>query len=205
MLLLNTVNNIIYRFLNPTIALLGMVGLLIFWIIKKRLPSIRVLKIFFWLVLISLLFQSLYLSIVHILAWKTSLIGKALLPPIAPQSYSLRYAFLHFWKRNLFTIIGSLIFVFSVNFLNKKFKERFFYQEEIYLMGLGLLWNPWPGLVVFLLLTLISFLIIQIINIFSFKKERISMLYLWIPCSLLSFFITYAILRHIPYLNSLFI
>jgi hypothetical protein len=206
MLILSTLNNIFFKYLNPTIAFLSMVGLLIFWIIKKTPVNEKFLKRLFWIVLISIVIQSIYLSAVHILIWNSSPAGKAFLPPTLPWSYSLNYVFYHYCKRNLFTIISALILLFVVKFLNKRFEERFFYPQEPYLMSLGILWSPWPGgIVVFLGVVLITFLIIQIINIFSFKKERISMLYLWLPCSLLSFFITYAILNRIPIINSLFV
>jgi len=206
MLILNFVNIIFFKYFNPTIALLGMVGLLIFWIIKKEFVSEKFLQKLFWITLISIVIQSLYLSMTHILMWNSNAAGRAFLPPTMPWSYSLNYVFYHFCKRNVFTIVGSLILLFVVKFLNNKFKERFFYRQEPYLMSLGILWSPWPGgIVVFLSIVLVTFLIIQIINIFSFRKERISMLYLWLPCSLLSFFLTYAILNRIPIIQSLFI
>lgn len=198
-------NVLFYNYFNPIIALLGMIGLLLYWIIKKHPASYKITKIIFWIVLASIIFQSLYLSITHILMWSATTTGRAFLPPLAPWSYSLHYVFIQYCKRNLFTILSSLLFVFVVNYLNKRFKERFFYKEEIYLMGLGLLWNPWPGLVVLIITLLFTFLIIQVINLLFSKHKRLSMLYLWLPCSLLSFFITYAILRHIPFLNLLFV
>lgn len=75
----------------------------------------------------------------HILMWNSNAAGRAFLPPTMPWSYSLNYVFYHFCKRNVFTIVGSLILLFVVKFLNNKFKERFFYRQEPYLMSLGIL------------------------------------------------------------------
>jgi len=64
------------------------------------------------------------------------------MPPINPLSYSLHYVFVQYCKRNLFTIVGALLFMFITDLLNNKYNDKFFYKEEIYLMGLGMLCNP---------------------------------------------------------------
>jgi uncharacterized protein YacL len=205
MSILTNWNNFVYKLFNPTIAFISMAGLILYWIIKKRPASLKITKITFWTVLCSLIFQSLYLSILHLILWYNTPWGRALMPPVNPWSYSLHYVFVQYCKRNVFTIVGALLFMFIAYWFNKKYNEKFFYKEEIYLMGLSMLCNPWPGLIVLLIIVLFTSLIIQIVNLFLTKHKRISMLYLWLPCSLLSFFITYAILKYIPILNTLFV
>jgi len=102
----------------------------------------------------------------------------------------------------LATLFFGFLFFKLIVFLNTKFDNRFFYDQEPYLIFLGIIINPWPMLFFFILSSIACLLILQVLNlviqIFNLKNTkteltRIPMLYIWIPAMLLSLFIYFVI------------
>jgi len=209
---IQVINNFFFYYFNPALAFLSLGGLILFWIVRRRLPHIKIIQRVFYMNLWGLIIQSFYLIVAHIWLWSLNSFTKILLPPYTSWKYALNYSLFRFAWGNCFTIVFALFVIWVMEKMNKKFDERFFYPEEKWLCALGIITNPWPRCFVFLILLLLTFLIIQTLNILrewkrnkKVKQERLSMLYLWLPISLLSFFISYAIVIYVPVLRDIII
>ncbi|MFA5230312.1 MAG: hypothetical protein WC422_02690 [Candidatus Paceibacterota bacterium] len=84
--------------------------------------------------------------------------------------YVLKFSFNTYWLVTLVTLIMAFLFFKILIFANKKFDNRFFYDEEPYLIALGIILNPWPMLIFFIMACIVCLLILQVAN---FIKEKL--------------------------------
>jgi hypothetical protein len=194
----------LFSILRPALGLIILAGLLIYWILKKKLPKKKILKFFFFSFISVIVLRSCILSSLNWWLWSQQLITRWLLPPYAPVSYILKYSWQHYWLEPIISILIAFIVFLGIYLFNKKFEGNLFYKEERYLAGLGVLATGWPSCLVFLSLVLFSGIIFHLFNIlFLFAKQkywmknqfeenklrfdniRLSLLYFWLPCALL--------------------
>lgn len=143
-----------------------------------------------FIVSVAVLFGfSLFFSVAQYLAWKNAPPPASfLVPPYAAWGEVVKYSFTHFWLSHLVSFAAGIFFMIAAGLLNRKFKGRFFYQEEIYMMGLGIFASGEPAWMIYLLI--IFCIAIPLAAFFSiFFKKRLSLYYFWIPAAILAIII----------------
>jgi len=194
-----------YWYFHPVIGFIFIAGFLLYWFKRKKIPSEKILKTAIFILLGILIIKVLFLSIAHWLIWSHDPLTIRMLPPIT----SITYFLFRIWRlcfMELTLNIGlALLAWLGVFFLNKKGNSRFFYEEEKWLIVLGILVNSWPASLIFVCLVLMFGLITHIIKtIFIKDKEsRLSFLYFWLPIALLTLCINAIIIQYTPFKNLL--
>ena len=178
--------NFLLEIFCPALGLIILAGLLLYWILKKKLLKEKFLKFIVYTFSSAIIFQSILSTILNWWLWSQQLITQRLLPPHSPITYVLRYSWQHYWFESIVTIITAVIVFFGIYFLNKKFEKNLFYNEEKYLAALGILAVGWPDCLIFLCLVLLLGVVLHLISfLFNKGKNRLALLYFWIPCALL--------------------
>ena len=145
---------LILNYFRPAINFLLVTGLLLFQIFKKRLPSLKTLSNLIKIFIIFLIIFAFLSSVINYFAWKQNDVSKHLLPPYTPIGYFLKYILQHFFFKAIVLILFSLAVFLGIEFLNRKFNNQFFYDEEPYLAVLGILATGWPNCLIYLTLVL---------------------------------------------------
>lgn len=196
--LLVTLNNIVYYFANPVIGFLTLTGLVIIWYKTKQIPNIKYIKLAIFINIISTLLRSIYATILNYYSWHTNPAAQHLLK----FDYVLKFSFNTYWSVTLLTLIIAFLFFKILILINRKFNNQFFYDEEPYLVALGIILNPWPMLIFFVVACVSCLLILQIWTFIkdnlNFKKQKITLnrlafVNIWIPSMLVSLFIYFVI------------
>lgn len=199
---LQTLNNIVYYLANPVIGFLTLAGLVKIWISTKKIPSIRYIKIAILINIIAIVLRSLYSTIMNYWMWNRDPATQKFLE----IDYVAQFSFNTYWFVPIITILFAFLIFKIFVFVNKKFNERFFYEEEPYLIALGIILNPWPMLFFFIFSSILYLLLVQIFNLIQqkiyFKKskvefERIPLVNIWIPAMLVSSFIYFVIFTNL--------
>jgi len=176
----------LFVILRPALGLIILAGLLLYWVLKKKLPKERFLKLILYIFSSVIIFQSVFFTILNWWLWSQQGITQRFLPPHSPITYVLKYSWQHYWFESIVTIIAAIIVFFGIYFLNKKFEKNLFYNEEKYLAALGILAIGWPNCLIFLFLVLLLGVILHLASILLKKEsKRLTLLYFWLPCALL--------------------
>jgi hypothetical protein len=123
----------------------------------------KIYLILFYLTILVFTFWSLFLSLAQYLVWKNHQFSKYLLPPYQKIDYYLSYAYFHFWRDFIFRLIGVLIIILLMNFLNFVFRRDIFYDDEKILVPYLSLFFRFPYNAFFLLIGFFAlFLLITI-------------------------------------------
>lgn len=97
----------------------------------------------------------LYWSKLQYELWGSGGFTKYMLPPYQGISYFLSYVGVRFWGPWVLAFLASVIVSRAAKYLNKKFGERFFENEEIELIALGVFLTGYPGFFIYLSLILV--------------------------------------------------
>ncbi len=121
--------------------------------------------------------------------WLENDISKHLLPPYQGINYFIYYAFIRFFSPYLISLTVAVLFLFLIKILNKKYAERLFYPEEIYLGALSIFLVGHPGWLFYTVFILIIYILIHISSlIFNHKSyslsKRLSLYWLWLPTAI---------------------
>jgi len=181
---------------------MSLTGLLLFLIIKKRFPNPKWLRNIFLSVVLLLFVRSIFLTFSNWYIWAHSEVLKGLLPPLTPITYFTGYIFRYAFSELVISLAFALLAIIGVTLLNKYFRGKFFYEEEKWLVGLGIISTYWPMSLVFVLFSLdmgivLHFTYLAIANI---KKKyrpdyRLSFLYIWLPVALLTLILSDIIIQ----------
>lgn len=192
--------NIRIEILGPVLRLIILAGLLVYWVLKRKLLRENSLKLIAYIFSAAIIFQSFFSTILNWWLWSQQGITQQLLPPHNSIAYVLHYSWQHYLFEPIITILFALIIFKIIALLNKKFNNTFFYDEEPYLAALGILATGWPNCLFYLCLVLFlgilfHFLIFCFNHIKQRKRRgdviektvsfRLSLLYFWLPCALL--------------------
>ena len=176
----------LFAILRPALGLIILAGLLLYWVLRRKLPKENFLKLITYIFLGIIIFQSIFSTILNWWLWSQQGITQRLLPPHSPIAYVLKYSWQHYWFESIITIFTAIIVFFGIYFLNKKFENHLFYDEEKYLAALGILAIGWPNCLIFLSLVLFLGIISHLgFLLFNKKGNRLALIYLWLPCALL--------------------
>lgn len=153
------------------------------------------LYIFFTFICFGYLFLITYLQYN---IWKGNDLTSGFLPPASDWGYFIKYSFYRFWIIYLVSFFLSLLFIFIGDYFNKKYQERFFESGEVYLGGVSILISGYPGVVFYIIVFFLIFLISSLFFYFIRGNNfRLSPYYLWMPTAVC------VILTSIYFLNNL--
>jgi hypothetical protein len=162
----------------------------------------KIYLILFYLTIFFFILWSLFLSLAQYFIWKNHQFSKYLLPPYQKIDYYLSYAYFHFWRDFIFRLIGVLIIVLLMNFLNFVFRRDIFYDDEKILVPYLSLFFRFPYNALFLLIGFFAlFLIILISHFPSLTSNRYSFRQYWLYLALILFFIQPFILSNYKFLK----
>ena len=102
-------------------------------------------------------------------------------------TYTLGYARLHYLNDYLISFLAAILFALIGGYFNKKYNERFFEKEELYLLALGILLTGYPGFIFYIPLTLFASAIVS--AIFVKHGERLPLYHFWVPTALAVVFV----------------
>jgi len=139
---------------RPALGLIILAGLLLYWVLRKKLPKENFLKLIAYIFSGAIIFQSIFSTILNWWLWSQQGITQGFLPPFTSIAYVLKYSWQHYWFEPVIVIFAAIIVFFSIYFLNKKFENQLFYDEEKYLAALGILATGWPNCLIYLSLVL---------------------------------------------------
>ncbi|MEK7593224.1 MAG: hypothetical protein AAB464_00700 [Patescibacteria group bacterium] len=91
-----------------------------------------------------------------------------------------------FFGPYLISLIFAFLFFFVAKYLNKKYQERFFYEEEFFIGALAIFLIGYP-LAIFYLIGVISIYLLAHFVLAGASKnfgERLSTYYLWLPIAI---------------------
>ena len=144
-------------------------------------------KLIFIFAVAGLFLYGVYLSFVQYEAMISSGLSKFLLPPYQGISYFLIYiAGARIFGPYVLSFLASLLFMWAAKRYNKKFDERFFEKEEIYLGALSIFLVNHPGWIIYFPTLITLYMFIQLYNRFVRRKvdERIPLYHLWVPTAI---------------------
>jgi hypothetical protein len=162
----------------------------------------KIYLILFYLTIFFFILWSLFLSLAQYLIWKNNQFSKYLLPPYQKIDYYLSYAYFHFWRDFIYRLIGVLIIMLLMNFLNFVFRRDIFYDDEKILVPYLSLFFRFPYNALFLLIGFFAlFLIILIFNFPSITSYRYSFRQYWLYLALILFLLQPFILSNYEFLK----
>ncbi|MDP2703653.1 MAG: hypothetical protein Q8P01_00235 [bacterium] len=151
---------------------------------------VRWFRYLFFLAIFGILGFYFYLVYAQYVTWRDAGPPSSfLIPPHASVLYVFGYHFSRFGLQYLISFGISVLFFFAAWWLNRRFGERFFEREEVYLGSLSVFllgdpaWNyAWMYyLILVLFLSVVGSLFTQ--YVFRIRK-RFPLYFLWIPCAL---------------------
>ncbi len=136
--------------------------------------------------LYSALFVGAYLIFIGYLQFRAFQAGP--LGLTLGQSDTLKWFFgyvqLHFWNQYLVSFAGGLLFFFIARYFNKKFNERFFWGEELYLASTAILLVGYPGWFFYIAALLVLATLGSAFLALRRRGERFPIYHLWIPAAI---------------------
>lgn len=120
--------------------------------------------------------------------WQSSPVMKYALPPYRGLYYFFSYVGVRFLGPWILAFLAALLVSRLAKKLNKRFEDRFFENEEIELMTLGIFLTGYPGFFIYLLLILgIGSLASLVYTLLS--RGRMPFYYFWMPLALFAIII----------------
>ena len=166
------------------------VQLINFFRFKKNLWQFS--RILFFCVIGAVLIYYIYLTYAQYVLWRDSEgFTKYLAPPYKSITYILGYHFMRFALYYAISLFIALIFLFAAKHYNKKFQNRFFEPEELYLGALAIFllgnreWN-YAWILYLILLFVFSAFGSAIFCNWLKKMERFPLYWLWLPVAILA-------------------
>lgn len=173
---------------SPVIEYLLIAGLLVLQIARR--PSLlRAAKFSAATLAFLISIKALLLSAAQYATWKAGPPGIYFLPPHQPLSYFSGYAFQHFAKTPVVTLLFAGGLMVALILANRLFQGRFFYDEEPYLAAAGILATGWPNSLIVVGGTILAAVVAHFMRaalkfLIPYSLSRIPFVYFWLPCAL---------------------
>lgn len=146
--------------------------------------ELKFFKYIFYFSIFAVFSSLIYYSYQQYIIWQSAEPSKFLLPPYQSINYFFYYISMRFFASYIVSLLISVLFLFSAKYYNKKYDERFFYPEEIYLGALALFLSGHPGWLFYFIGLILIYLFLHLLLVVSrkssAKKTRISLYYWWI-------------------------
>ena len=158
---------------------------------------------YIWVISVVAIFGLLtFWAILQYKLWGSSDLTKLFLPPHQSFGYFYSYVGKRFFAPWLISLLFAIVVSRTAKHLNKKYGERFFWNEEIELISFGIFLVGYPGFFIYLSLilvlgvlfstffTLLNFSLEKLGRASSlFSKGRLPLYYFWIPTAILAIII----------------
>jgi len=142
---------------------------------------------YIFLISLFLIFGLLfYQSFKQYQLWSQNEISQYLLPPHRSINYFIFYVFRRIFVPYLISLTVAILFFFTAKFFNKKYEERFFYDEEYYLGALAMFLMSHPGWLFYLIFLISAYLLIHFYSLLitHYSLQRVSLYYLWLTVAI---------------------
>jgi hypothetical protein len=127
-----------------------------------------------------------YYSHAQFLVWLAGPPGAYLIPPYQGIGYFVFYVLMRFWAPYLLSAGVAGLFLFAMYYGNRRWQERFFYPDEVYLIALAIFMVGNPLWIGYLLVTLLVYcLYVLTRRVITRKNERVTFYYFWLPIALI--------------------
>lgn len=126
-----------------------------------------------------------YIVYLQYRAWLENPLMKFSLPPYRGWDYFFSYVGYRAVAPWLTSLLAAIFIARFAEYLNRKFDERFFEREEVWLMMLGIFWTGYPGFLFYIALIL---LVAAFISFFYtiLLRRRLPLYYFWMPMAALA-------------------
>ena len=155
---------------------------------SKREKTRKLLKFVFWKSTGLALIYLSYITYLQYEAFQNGPIGITL-GTVDGLKWFTGYMRLHFWNTYIISFIAALAIFAFAKFINKRKKEIFFENEEIYVGALGIFLVGYPAFFFYIPLVLLAAIITSLIT--KKQKERLSLYFFWMPTALIILSIVY--------------
>jgi len=146
---------------------------------------LRIYVYIFYFSIFAVFSLLIYYSYQQYIAWASVEPSKFLLPPYQSIDYFIKYIGARFFTPYLISLISALVFFYVAQILNKKYEERFFDSEELWLGALAIFLIGWPGAFFYFIgLIIFYFLLSTFYFLLHGKNHRLSLYYLWLPLAI---------------------
>jgi hypothetical protein len=194
--------NIIFQYLkyDQYFIISACVLLFTFIIYFLKIDEKRKINFYYYLFLIAIFSNfifSIFLGYNLYLLWKDHPLSKYL---VQNKDYFFGYIYFHFFRDLIFRLIGILIVIFLMIFLNFVFKRDIFYDEEKILIPFLSLLFHFPYNALFIVLGFV-FLFLGILIFNLSKSERFSFKNYWIFLALILFLLQPLFLSNYEFLK----
>ncbi|MEK7181270.1 MAG: hypothetical protein AAB738_02995 [Patescibacteria group bacterium] len=150
----------------------------------------KILLRWVWILSVAVIFGTfLYWSNLQYDLWKNG--GgflKFMLPPYQSISYFLSYVGVRFFGPWILAFLMSLLVSRAAKYLNRCFGERFFENEEIELIALGVFLTGYPGFFIYLGLILVLGVLFSLVYQIL-AKGRLPLYYFWMSMAVFAIII----------------
>src|SRR3989344_3938923 len=144
---------------------------------------------YIWIISVVAIFGILtYWAVLQYRIWERSDLTKLRLSRHQSFGYFYSYVGKRFFAPCLISLFFAIVVSRTAKRLNKKYSERFFWNEEIELISFGIFLVGYPGFFIYLTLVLILGVLFSIFYSL-FSKGRLPLYYFWIPTAILAIII----------------
>ncbi|MDD4931332.1 MAG: hypothetical protein PHG66_04295 [Candidatus Colwellbacteria bacterium] len=124
-------------------------------------------------------------SVLQYNAWAGNAVSKYLLPPHRGIDYFFYYVGTRYYLPFGVSLIFAALFAAAMIAINKRSKGKFFDGGEIAIASTAIFLSGYPGVLIFLPVLIVLYLICHIfLTVRGRKGERIPLFYLWLPVSI---------------------
>lgn len=145
--------------------------------------AVRYFKYVFIVGALAVFAVQIYWSAVQHIVWQADPISRYLLPPYQSYEYFFSYIGKRFFAPWLISLLAAILIPRIAERFNKKYRERFFYNEEFGLMRLGIFFVGYPGFVFYIVSVLLFGILLSTFYLLL-SWGRASFYYLWMPLAI---------------------
>ncbi len=150
----------------------------------------------FWLNAVLIFLFLAAVTYLQYKGWGGSPLTAYLLPPTTLITYFIQYVFFKIWISHGISLGIALLAVFGLHKLNRRKEGALLHDGEHWLAGSSMFLSGFPGVIIFLPVFLVLFLLTVFVQtIRKGKEHRVSPLFLWFPTALCVILLIYLFLQ----------
>jgi len=152
--------------------------------------GVQKVRAFFYFVVLCIFGLLTYWTYLQYSLWASGGASKYFLPPYQGITYFIGYVGVRIWGPWIVALFFALLIPFAARAAHKRLGERFFEDEEPYLIALGIFLSGYPGFLFYIPVVLILGLLLT--TCYSLlTKRRAPFYFLWMPAAIIAILITH--------------